>query len=179
MLSCPPHWLALVIKTPTWDPDHLLDSDYHLDQFYPSAHPPHPQKKACWCRSQELRDTNDSWTSDEATQHFWILHTGAEKDLWHAGHCSLERDAYYIVGQQKHHNTLQEDEKRCRFAATTTRFKACPTSALTSPCALYTDTLHTAPAITATISLRPRSNVMHTIAVAQIKGKNTKYKKGN
>ena len=58
-----------------------------------------------------------------------------------------------------------------RFAATTTRFKACPTSALTSPCALYTDTLHTAPAITATISLRPRSNVMHTIAVAQIQEK--------
>ena len=105
VLSCPPNWLALVIKTPTWDLDHLLDSDYHLDQFYPSSHPPHPQKKACWCRSQELRDTNDSWTSDEATQHFWILHTGAEKDLWHAGHCSLERDAYYIVGQQRHYIT--------------------------------------------------------------------------
>ena len=72
--------------------------------------------------------------------------------------------------------TLQEDEKRCRFAATTTRFKACPTSALTSPRALYTDTLHTAPAITATISLRPRSNVMYTIAVVQIQEKipNTK-----
>ena len=95
VLSCPPHWLALVIKTPTWDPDHLLDSDYHLDQFYPSAHPPHPQKKACWCRSQELRDTNDSWTSDEATQHFWIPHTGV---VVCARYFSLERGCILHCG---------------------------------------------------------------------------------